>query len=365
MESDSAPTKKRLFISPLDWGLGHASRLVPLIADLRDQGHFILLGTEPKTAAFLKNIFPEIPQIPLKGYGIKYSDSDALTWTLLKQIPRIRLAIFREYFAVKKIVREHKIDTLISDSRFGLKNKNTQNFIISHQLQIPYPKQLRFFGWILNKTNQFLLNRFDSCLIPDDEKHSFSGILSQNKSIKNQQFIGALSRFSLPHKTAGQTQYHDLVFIFSGPEPQRSIFEALVINQLKKTSYSALLISGQPEKSFSKQITANIKKVAHLQDAEFAKTLKQAKCVFSRSGYSSIMDYAALGLKQVVLIPTPAQTEQEYLAEKFSEANCCFTSKQQDFSLEKSLEKVKLFDGFSIKKPHQKKEIPSIFKIPN
>ena len=103
MEFDSASSKKRLFISPLDWGLGHASRLVPLIADLRDQGHFILLGTEPKTAVFLKNIFPEIPQIPLKGYGVKYGSGNNLTWTLLKQIPKIKLAIFREYYAVKKI----------------------------------------------------------------------------------------------------------------------------------------------------------------------------------------------------------------------------------------------------------------------
>lgn len=364
MEPRTPSSKKRLFISPLDWGLGHASRLVPLIADLQNQGHFILLGTEPKTAAFLKNIFPDIPQIPLKGYGIKYGSGNNLTWTLLKQIPKIKLAIFREYYAVKKIIKEHKIDTIISDSRFGLRNKNTQNFIISHQLQIPYPKQLRFFGWLLNKTNQFLLNRFDLCLIPDDEKHSFSGILSQNKAIKNQQFIGALSRFSLISEIEVETQ-HDLVFIFSGPEPQRSIFEELVINQLKETAYSALLISGQPEKSFSQQISPKIKKVAHLQDAEFAETLKQAKCVFSRSGYSSIMDYSALGLKQVVLIPTPAQTEQEYLAKKFSEANCCFTSKQQDFSLEESLEKVKSFDGFSAKKPRQKKEISSIFKIPN
>lgn len=361
MESIASVSKKRIFISPLDWGLGHASRLVPLIANLRDQGHFILLGTEPKTAAFLKTIFPDIPQIPFKAYGIKYGKGNNLAWTLLKQIPKIKLAIFSEYFALKKIVREHQIDTIISDSRFGLRNKNTQNFIISHQLQIPYPKQLRLFGWLLNKTNQLLLNRFDGCLVPDDEDHRFSGILSQNKNIKNVQFLGPLSRFSLLNKKGSIAKNEELVFVFSGPEPQRSIFEKIVINQLKQTSYSALLISGQPEKTFEQQISPTIRKVAHLSDSDFAKTLQQATCVFSRSGYSSLMDYAALNLDQIVLIPTPDQTEQEYLAKKFNENDCCFTSRQNEFSLIDSLKQVKSYKGFRTEDFFLESEIPNFF----
>ena len=39
-----------------------------------------------------------------------------------------------------------------------------------------------------------------------------------------------------------------------------------------------------------------------------------AKKIISRSGYSSIMDYHALGcLEKVEMIATPGQTEQEYL----------------------------------------------------
>ena len=351
---------KRLFISPLDWGLGHASRLIPLIENLKKDGHFILLGTEPKTAAFLSEIFPDLPQIPLKGYGIKYGKLNTYL-KLLFQIPRLTLAIIQEHRSLKKIVKEYNINTIISDSRFGLWNKNTQNFIISHQLQILFPPKLWFFGKLLNWTNTFLLNRFDACLIPDNKNHDFSGILSQNKAIKNQQFLGSLSRFSLQKESLEISQNNQLVFIFSGPEPQRSIFEDIVISQLKKTSYTALLISGQPDKNYSQQITPLIKKVSHLRDKEFAKTLKQAKCVFSRSGYSSIMDYAALNLKQIVLIPTPNQTEQEYLANKFHKANYCFTEKQQDFSLENSLKEVKLFKGFYNVEYPPKDEMLTIF----
>jgi len=339
-------SNKRIFISPLDWGLGHASRLVPLIAKMAEQGHFILLGTEEKTGAFLKEIYPNIPQVSLKGYGIRYPSQNSMPWKLMMQVPRLGFSIMREYFSLKKIVRDYKIDTVISDSRFGLRHKKTRNFILSHQLRVLYPPKLQFLGTLLNRVNRYLLNGFHVCLIPDDESHTFSGILSQNTRIKNQRFIGPLSRFCKVEKSLTNSS-EELVFIFSGPEPQRTIFEQIVIDQLKNTSLSALLISGQPEKSFSQQLAPNIRKVAHLSDSEFAATLKKADIVFSRSGYSSLMDYATLNLKQIVLIPTPGQTEQEYLARKFSLSKNCFSIHQENFSLQNAIESVKSFHGFS------------------
>lgn len=345
MDLDNANNKKRFFISPLDWGLGHASRLVPIIHFLQKKGHIIFLGTNTKNSAFYQAIFPNIPQITIKGYGITYAKKHMI-FNLILQIPRIKLAIFREYFQLKKIVNKHNIDTVISDSRFGLWNKKTKNYIISHQLQILYPRHLWPFGRLLNWTNKLLLNQFDTCLIPDSEDHLFSGLLSKNDKIKNQKFIGPLSRFSLIESSQTE-QSKQLVFVLSGPEPQRSLFEDLIIDQLKQSSFSALLISGEPEKEYEKQIGPNIKKIAHLTDIEFAKTLKEAAVVFSRSGYSSIMDYAALQLKQVVLIPTPHQTEQEYLAQKLKKSKNCYSCSQKDFSLKESLENVKFFNGFS------------------
>lgn len=352
-------TKKRLFIAPLDWGLGHASRLVPLISEMKEQGHFILLGTDVKTGAFLKKQFPDIPQIALKGYGIRYASQNKMHWKLLIQIPRLCFAIAGEYFSLKKIVRDNKIEVVISDSRFGLRHKKTQNFILSHQLHILYPPEIQFLGKFINNVNRYLLNAFDVCLIPDFETHAFSGILSQNTSIRSQRFIGPLSRFSKAD-TSAAIKNEELIFVLSGPEPQRSVLEQIIINQLKKMSFSALLISGQPEKSYSQQIAPNIRKVAHLSDSEFAASLKNAQVVFSRSGYSSIMDYAALNLKQIVLIPTPGQTEQEYLARKFSEANNCFASSQKSFSIQKSIEHVKSFHGFSAKDYPPSKGISSL-----
>lgn len=337
---------KRIFISPLDWGLGHASRLVPLIAEAEAQGHFILLGAEVKTGAFLKAIFPDIPQVPLKGYGIRYPSQNNMHWKLMLQVPRLGFAIMREYFSLKKIVRDYKIDTIISDSRFGLRHKKTRNFILSHQLRILYPPKLQFLGMLLNRVNRYLLNRFDVCLIPDDETHTYSGILSQNTHILNQRIIGPMSRFYNIEKSSTNSS-EELVFVFSGPEPQRSILEQLVIDQLKNTSLSALLISGQPEKSYAQQLAPNIRKVSHLSDPVFAAALKKAKIVFSRSGYSSLMDYAALNLEQIVLIPTPGQTEQEYLAKRFSLAKNCYCIDQENFSLQKAIENVKSFRGFS------------------
>lgn len=345
MDFENSSNKKRFFISPLDWGLGHASRLVPIIHFLQEKGHLIFLGTNPKNSAFYQAIFPNIPQIAIKGYGITYAKKHT-AFKLFLQIPRIKLAIFREYFHLKKIVKEHNIDTIISDSRFGLWNKKTKNYILSHQLQILYPSHLWPFGRILNWTNKLLLNRFDICLIPDSEDHLFSGLLSKNDKIKNQKFIGPLSRFSLIESSQIR-QSKQLVFVLSGPEPQRTLFEEMIIDQLKQSSFSALIISGEPEKKYEKQIGPNIKKVAHLPDVEFAKTLQEAAVVFSRSGYSSIMDYAVLQLKQVILIPTPHQTEQEYLAQKLKKSKNCYSCSQKDFSLKEVLENVKFYNGFS------------------
>ena len=344
MDSEFTDKKKRFFVSPLDWGLGHASRIVPIIFRAKEHGE-VFLGVDERSAAFFKEIFPELIQIPLKGYQIKYAKKN-LNWKLIFQIPRIKLAIFREHFQLKRIVKHYKIDIVISDSRFGLWHNKTRNYIVSHQLQILYSRKMYLFGRLLNLLNKVLLNRFDACLIPDSEDRIFSGILSQNTAVKKKIFIGRQSRFNLLKPETLVFDKFDLVFVLSGPEPQRSILEKIFVDQIKNTIYSALVICGKPEDSNIFQISPIHRKVSHLNDNEFAAVLKHAKCVFSRSGYSSLMDYAALRLSQVVLIPTPGQTEQAYLANKFSLDHHCFTINQNDFLLEEAIEKVKSFDGF-------------------
>ncbi|HAG15596.1 MAG TPA: hypothetical protein DCG69_03600 [Bacteroidales bacterium] len=336
--------RKRIFISPLDWGLGHASRLIPVIALAKQQGE-VFLGVDERTAAYYKEFFPDIIQIPLKGYRIRYAEKNFYT-QLVMQIPRIKLAIFREYFQLKKLVKKYAIDVVISDSRFGLHNRKTRNYIISHQLNIIYPKNLRIFGKALSAVNRFLLNQFTACLIPDTHNHIFAGQLSINPAIRNQHFIGLLSRFSLLNKRPLSVQKFQFVFVLSGPEPQRSILENIFVEQLLNTQYTALIISGQPEKSNSERLSPNILKVSHLQLEEFADVLLNADIVFSRSGYSSVMDYAYLGLKKVVFVPTPKQTEQEYLALKYSQERICYSCEQQNFSLPHCIQKIKDFRGF-------------------
>ncbi len=347
VEQINSSIKKRIFISPLDWGLGHASRMVPLIKYYQNKGHKILIGTEGKAAAFLLDIFPDIPQIILPGYRIRYAHRYT-EWKLLMQIPQLIIAIIREHFLLKKIVKKYDIEIVISDSRFGLWHSHTQNYIISHQLQILYPDSWKLSGLFLNFINRYFLNNFDQCLVPDTKKHQISGRLSQNHKIKNPYFMGPLSRFSALDLEQNNQNSEELVFVLSGPEPQRSLFENLIIKQLQQSQIKALLITGNPEENYRIALGNNITRIAHLPIQQFAQTLKRAKVVFSRSGYSSLMDYAALHLKQIVLVPTPKQTEQEYLAELFDQNQVCFHQTQNDFSLTEALEKVKDYHGFSI-----------------
>lgn len=343
MEIAETPHKKRILIAPLDWGLGHASRIVPIIKELLKQGHTLFLGTEKKTGVYLQKFFPELPQITLPSYGITYQSSGNIAFKLVLQTPKIAQAIFREHKILKQIVKQHAIDVVISDSRFGLWNKQAPSFILSHQLHISYPAKYWFFGRILNTVNRFFMNRFNGCLIPDTPEHLLSGKLSQNRKIKTQHFLGPLSRFT-KSKTAKKSE--QLVFVLSGPEPQRSIFEKIILTELKQTTHQALVVCGEPEKNYDTWITPKIRKVSHLNDKELKNALTEAHCVFSRSGYSSLMDYAVLQLKQVVLVPTPGQTEQMYLAEKFTKSKHCITQEQSSFSIEKALHNVSQAHGF-------------------
>jgi UDP-N-acetylglucosamine:LPS N-acetylglucosamine transferase len=345
VEQKNTLIKKRIFISPLDWGLGHASRLVPLIQHYQNKGHQILIGAEGKTAAFLIDIFPDIPQIHFPGYHIRYARRNT-EWKLLMQIPQLIKAIIREHFLLKKIVKKYDIEIVFSDNRFGLWHLHTKNYILSHQLQILYPDSWKLSGKIVNFMNRYFLNSFDQCLVPDTKNHQFSARLSQNNKIKNPYFTGPLSRFKAIKLEPVEKKSEDLVFVLSGPEPQRSLFEELIIKQLEKNQLKAIIITGNPEENYPITVKKNITRVAHLPILSFAQTLQGAKVVFSRSGYSSLMDYAALHLKQVVLIPTPKQTEQEYLAKLFDQNQFCFHQTQDHFSIHEAVERVKNYRGF-------------------
>ena len=328
-------------VAPLDWGLGHATRCVPLIRELLDLNYEVIIAAEKAPAALLKAEFPTLTFLALKGYEITYSRSGgSMALVIALQLPKILRQIKYEQAWLKKIVAEHDIDIIISDNRPGLYHKNIPCFYITHQLQIPAGNI--FFRWLAKRMHYRYINKFSACLVPDAaENTDLAGSLShpQKMPLVPVHYMGPLSRFEI---VPVQKKY-DLLVLLSGPEPQRSIFEENLLCQLKNYSGSCLFVRGLPGQSTKILFeNSNVELTDHLPAAALNVAILQAQMIIARSGYTTVMDLVKLKQK-AILVATPGQPEQEYLSKLLMQKKIFYTEEQSEFIIEKALEKAALF----------------------
>ncbi len=339
-------TRQRILIAPLDWGLGHATRCIPIIRLLVKKNAEVIIAADGRPLELLKREFAELEFIRLKGYAITYPKKGGMIWKMFFSIPRILVGINTEHKALKKIIKEKSIDVVISDNRFGLWNKEVKSIFITHQLMIKSP----FAEKLLHRINIRYINKFTECWIPDTEgANNLSGDLSHKYPLPtNAFFVGALSRFASPltlSKGEGTIGENDIMAIISGPEPQRTVFEKIILVQLLKINLKVLIVCGKTEEQKNVNLKQNVKIVNHLSSDEMQEALLNSKIIIARSGYSTIMDLATLG-KKVIFIPTPGQTEQEYLAEELKQKKIAIYQKQSEFNLEQALLESENYKGF-------------------
>jgi uncharacterized protein (TIGR00661 family) len=332
---------KRVLVAPLDWGLGHATRCIPVIKSLQQRGCEVFIASSGSALALLKKEFPDLKFFSLPSYRIKYPKSGSFVFSMVKQIPKIKKTIAKENERVQKIIIENDIELIISDNRYGCWSENIPSVIICHQLSIQLP-----FGWSLLKPvvdlyHQHMIKRFKQCWIPDDRSLNLTGELSVNRNLTVKQ-IGILSRF----KKANAECKYDVAVVLSGPEPQRSILEGVIFAQVRTQNLRAIIVRGVVEGEGNWRQEGNVTTVNFLQSAKLEEIINQSNIVISRSGYSTIMDLARLG-KKAILIPTPGQTEQEYLADRLLNNGICYTVSQANFNLADALTKCTGFSGFS------------------
>jgi len=334
--------KKTVLVCPLNWGLGHATRDIPIIHHFRKNNYKVIIGADKAPLKLLQSEFPELDYIKIPFPEIKYPQDRNMVFKMMISSPKLLLGIIKEHFLLKKIIKKHQIDVVVSDNRYGLWNKNIRSIFITHQLEIQTPRKLYFLKSFINKINRWFINRYDECWVPDfEEEPNVAGQLSHpEKVLQNIRYIGILSRFKeLKIKTI-QTDY-ELLVILSGPEPQRSIFQQILEKQIFESGKKALFVLGKPEKTI-KYSKKNIDYVNHLPAKQLAAYIKSIPIVISRSGYSSIMDYLALK-KTAILVPTPGQTEQEYLAKYLHKKSRFYTVNQDDFNLQIAIKELSTF----------------------
>lgn len=309
----------RVLICPLNWGIGHATRCVPIIKVLLEHKKTVIIAASGFPLEFLKLEFPDIETINFPGFRVKYSSKSSQVKILLMQLPHILKSLFREHKKLKQICQKHQIDTIISDNRFALWNNRVYSVYITHQLMIKVPFNSRYFEKILWRIHRWFIHRYDRCWIPDlPMPQSVAGDLTQKYKLpKNGYFIGILSRFT-DLKTDSIVSPYEVIALVSGPEPQRSILENKLIQHLQKDLFKSLIIRGLPCEKIEETHILNITLLSHLDTPTLKQLLLTTPTIICRSGYSTLMDLISIDRK-ALLIPTPGQTEQEYLAQNMQQ----------------------------------------------
>jgi uncharacterized protein (TIGR00661 family) len=336
--------KLRILVAPLDWGLGHATRCIPVIYELTRQGCEVWLAAEGAQEQLLKQEFPRLNFLNLPGYRVKYKRSGIATaLNIVGQVPKIITAIKQENKWLERMVVSHGFDAVISDNRYGLHHKHIPCIFITHQLRIKTP----FGQWaerFLQKRNYSYINHFTACWIPDEAKESLAGELShpQIQPKIPVRYIGWLSRFRNKGSDA-TAKKNNLLILLSGPEPQRSILEDILIRDIVHYSGSASFVRGLPTSPNIIPSTNAIRFFNHLPAEELEKEIAEAEYIIARSGYSTVMDIVTMQ-KRAILIPTPGQTEQEYLGSYLMKKQVAVCIPQQEFTLDKALQQAHGFE---------------------
>lgn len=328
-----AQLAKRVLISPLDWGLGHATRCIPIIQELIKYNVEVYIATSGKIETLLKAEFPQANFLNLKGYNIQYSKtSKYFAINLFKQIPKIVNTIRYEHQWLQTIIEKYKINYVIADNRFGLHTQKVPCIFITHQLYIK-TNMGRLIEHMLQRFNYNYINKFTECWVPDvAHEPNLSGALGHPKYMPKVpvQYIGPLSRFHILSTTP--KVIYKAVVLLSGPEPQRTVFEKIIQQQASTVEGKFVLVRALPTVTSTLSLPNNWVVFNHLPARKLNLVLQQAECIISRTGYTTIMDIVMLK-KKSILIPTPAQTEQVYLGKKLSQQGLAIIYNQKDFNL--------------------------------
>ncbi|MET0462123.1 MAG: glycosyltransferase [Chitinophagaceae bacterium] len=328
--------RPRVLVAPLDWGLGHATRCIPVIYELQKQQADVWLAGERSQERLLKQEFPDLPFLPLQGYRVSYSRTASGLWrALLHQMPGLWRSVQREKKWLSSMVDQYQFDLVISDNRFGLSHPVVPSIFITHQLTI----KTSLGKWLdkqAQRMNYQFIRKFHECWIPDYKTApNLAGTLAHPVVYPDIPcyYTGILSRLQQSDTVVKERH---LFISLSGPEPQRTIWEDKLINDLFNYKGTAVVVRGLPAAERFMPSTNDIHFFNHLGTNDFAVEIGKAEWVICRSGYSTVMDLARMG-KKAILVPTPGQPEQEYLAKHLHNEGFAPFISQKDFTLERAL----------------------------
>ena len=329
---------KKILVAPLNWGMGHATRCIPVIEALENHGYEPIIASDGVALELLKREFPKRKILELPSYKIEYAKNGSNFKTkMFFQIPNMIRAVRNENKTVERWIKEYGIDGIISDNRMGVYAKNIPSVFITHQLNVLTGNTT----WFTTYIHRLFIKKHLECWVPDVEsKPNLTGKLGHPEDCSlNIKYIGPLSRLN---KKSLNKKY-DLMVILSGPEPQRTLLEEKLRTELKEYDGDVIFIRGVVNGDSAAVTEDNITYYNFMNTEQLEQVFNESELILCRSGYTTVMDLAQLG-KKAFFIPTPGQYEQEYLAKKLKKSGLVPYAFQDDFKV-KDLEKARLYKG--------------------
>lgn len=343
---------KKILVAPLNWGLGHATRCIPIINSLLENDFEPIIASDGAALLLLQKTFPNLKSFELPSYPITYSKNGFFFKAhLLFNFNKFIATYKAEQLSIDKIVKQEHLNGIISDNRFGCFNKAVKSVFITHQVNV----LSGIFTSFTSKLHQLIIKKYDACWVPDDEENTYSGKLSKSTSVKVK-YVGLLSQF-IEQKS---TIRYDYLLLLSGPEPQRSLLEKHLLKTFKNTNKCVLLIQGKVENLQTESLENGVRIVNFMLKIDLQKAIAQSELIIARPGYSTIMDLAMMR-KKAFFIPTPGQTEQIYLAQYLSQKQIAPFARQSKFKIE-DLANVTDYKGF-MKSIEQKNSLANALQI--
>lgn len=332
--------KKTILVAPLNWGLGHATRCIPIINELLAHNYQVLLASDGAALSLLQKEFPHLPSLELPDYKITYAqNARGFKWKLASQALHILRAAGQEKKIIRQLVATGQIHGIISDNRLGVRHKKVPSVYVTHQLEVLSGATT----WLTTRLHRAVIKKHNACWVPDTAgSNNLSGRLGHPKKLPTQvSYLGILSRMK---KTNLQKKY-DIAVLLSGPEPQRSLLEVHLKKELQTVNKKIVFVLGKMDNQPTCHQENHFVIYNYLTSQELEQLINQSELVISRSGYTTLMDLATLE-KKAFFIPTPGQYEQEYLAKRLQRLGIAPQCSQAVFTA-KELEKTSDFKGLT------------------
>jgi len=335
--TNNPPSRKnRILVAVLNWGLGHASRSIPIIRALKKHNDVVLASTG-RSLTLLRDEFPDCEALDFPDYNIKYSRNDSVFFLfLIIQIPKILFRLIIEHYRTKQLIKMYDIDIIISDNRYGVYSGKIPCYVMTHQLRFKLPKPVRCFEFISVWFNRLAFRKFQHVIVPDiDGNANLTGNLGHPRAFQDYSkltYIGFLS--SIDKQPTAEPI--DVLFMISGPEPQRSVLEELILKQVRNIPGRRVVVLGKPGEKGLPIADRTLEIYPHLNRQKMSEYMNRARLIVARAGYSTIMEVIALG-KPALFIPTPGQTEQEYIAMRLNQMGYFYCVDQEKLQLSSDL----------------------------